>query len=147
MLFIVLLFLLFLFYCFYFMILEINLKIISINLLGILSVMEYLYRTLPNDVFQNKLVNKAFSSLGVHELFTGNSDWYLTKNEIDHICYTKRGHETDCFEIIIQRDKIYICVPIKNSIFQFKTSFKDYTRAFDYLEKRFYDFNEYNEEC
>ena len=119
--------------------------------------MEYLYRTFPNeandnssylndDNFQNKLVNKAFSALGVHELFTENSydnaNWYLSKNEINHICYTKRGHEIDCFEIIIQKDKIYICVPIKNSIFQFKTSFKDYSRAYDYLEKRFFDFND-----
>lgn len=120
--------------------------------------MEYLYRTiLSNDLnckgaydnsnYNNdnnvKLVNKAFSALGLHELFSNSdNDWYLTKNELNHICYTRRGYETDCFEIIIQKDKIYVCIPIKNSIFQFKTSFKDYTRAYYYLENRFYDFND-----
>jgi hypothetical protein len=141
------------------MIFEIGLKIIYVYVLGISCIsMEYLYRTLFDENGESKydgnsngnsnvrLVNKAFDSLGLHELFTSNNDeynyWYLLKNEIGHICYTRRGHETDCFEVIIQKDKIYVCVPIKNSIFQYKTSFKDYSRAYDYLERRFCDFND-----
>jgi len=94
-----------------------------------------------NDFNQIDIVNKGF--LFVHQLFTqSNSGWYLSENQFGHICYTRKGYETDIFEIKLDRNKIYVTIPIKNSPFQYKTSFTDYSSASDYLEQRFYDFND-----
>lgn len=90
---------------------------------------------------QNELVNKAFSLLGIHELFTKNG-WHLTLNHEDHFSYTKRSYELNIFEVTIQKDRIYVSVPIFNSPFQYKTYFTDYTSAYNYIEQKFYDFNE-----
>lgn len=89
----------------------------------------------------NVLVNKAFSALGIHELFIQNG-WDISINKNDRISFYKRGFELSIFDIEIQKNKIYVSVPIRNSPFQYKTSFTDYTTAFDYIEKKFYDFND-----
>ena len=58
-----------------------------------------------NDFNQNDIVNKGF--LFVHQLFTqSNSGWYLSENQFGHICYTRKGYETDIFEIKLDRNKI-----------------------------------------
>jgi hypothetical protein len=85
----------------------------------------------------NKLINKGFSLL--HELFL-NNDWMLTINLFNHICYSKKNFETEFFEIILDKKKVYVSIPLKNSIFQYKTSFDNYASACDYVEKMFIEF-------
>lgn len=85
----------------------------------------------------NKLKNKGFYFL--ETLFYQNG-WHLIKNELNWICFTKPGFETEYFEIKIETNKIFVSIPIKNSKFQFRTSFKDYYSANDYIETRFNEF-------
>lgn len=84
-----------------------------------------------------EIKNKGFALLD--QMFKENG-WCLVKNEMSYICYTKFGHETDIFEIIIDSKNIHIGIPIKNSPFHYKTSFKDYFQASEYVEARFFDF-------
>jgi hypothetical protein len=106
--------------------------------------MDFMYSKLPDgnlNSSQNGLVNKAFSLLGVHELFTKHG-WHLSQNNEEQFCYTKRSYELNIFEVTIQKDKIYVSVPIFNSPFQYKTYFTDYTSAYNYIEQKFYDLND-----
>jgi len=67
--------------------------------------------------------------------------WHLAKNEMNFICYTKLGHETDVFDIQIDtNDIIHVSVPIKNSSYNFVTSFTNYFSASEYIESRLIDF-------
>ena len=86
---------------------------------------------------QENVSNKGFQFLD--ELFKSNG-WHLVKNELNYICYTRKGFETDIFEIKIDRNIIRVSVPVKGSPFQYVTSFKDYFNASEYIEKRFHDF-------
>lgn len=88
-------------------------------------------------ILNTEIKNKGFALLD--QMFKENS-WHLVKNEMNYICYTKLGHETDIFEIKIDAKNIHIGIPIKNSPFQFNTSFKDYFQASEYVEGRFFDF-------
>lgn len=81
--------------------------------------------------------NKGFSPLC--SMFKENG-WHMTKNEMDWICFTKKGYETEYFEIKLDSTTIYVSIPIKNSIYQYTTSFKDYYNAVEYIESRFTDF-------
>ena len=88
-------------------------------------------------ILNTEIKNKGFALLD--QMFKENG-WHLVKNEMNHICYTRFGHETDIFEISIETKNIHIGIPIKNSPFQYKTSFKDYFLASEYVEARFLDF-------
>lgn len=90
---------------------------------------------------ENKLQNSGF--LFANELITKNG-WNLIINKFEHIYYIKRGYETCYFEVKIDKNKIYISTPIKNTNIQFVTSFKDYLNASMYLEDKFNDFIEIN---
>jgi len=94
-----------------------------------------------NSTNQINVNNKGFQF--IDELFQSNG-WFLTKNELNYICYTKKGFETDIFEIKIDSTSIRVSVPVKNSPFQYVTSFKDYFSASEYIEKRFCDFTGLN---
>ena len=83
-----------------------------------------------------EIKNKGFFLLD--EMFKSNG-WHMTKNEMNWICYTKVGNETEFFDIRIDNCKIYVSVPIKNSVFQYTTTFRDYFTASDYVEQRFKD--------
>jgi len=90
------------------------------------------------DVANNsELKNKGF--LFLDSMFRENG-WMVIKNDINWICFTKPGFEIEYFEIKIDTSKIYVSIPIRNSIFQYKTSFKDYFTASEYIEERFKDF-------
>ena len=91
----------------------------------------------PN--FNTEIKNKGF--LLLDEMFKSNG-WHKTKNEINWITYTKAGFETEFFDIKIDETRIHVCVPLKNSIFQYTTSFKDYFTASEYIENRFKDLHE-----
>jgi hypothetical protein len=88
-------------------------------------------------ILNTEIKNKGFALLD--QMFKENG-WHLVKNEMNYICYTRFGHETDIFEIKIDAKNIHIGIPIKNSPFQFNTSFKDYFQASEYIEARFFDF-------
>lgn len=90
-----------------------------------------------NTIFVNELKNNGFVLLD--EIFKKHG-WHMIKNEVNWVSYTKFGNETDLFDIKINQKSIYVSIPIKNSPFQFVTSFTDYYRATEYIETRFLDF-------
>ena len=51
---------------------------------------------------------------------------------------TKTG--SDSFDIEIDNNKIYVCVPLKNSDYKYQIAFTDYFTASEYVEMRFKDF-------
>ena len=60
--------------------------------------------------------------------------WHIIKNEMNRICYTKFGHETDVYDIKIEANCIHVSIPLKNIPFNYVTSFKDYFSASEYIE-------------
>jgi hypothetical protein len=90
-------------------------------------------------ILNTEIKNKGFALLD--KIFKEN-DWDLIKNEMNYICYNKFGNESDLFEIKIDAKNIHIGIPIKNSRFQYNTTFKDYFQASEYVEARFFDFIE-----
>jgi hypothetical protein len=94
-----------------------------------------------HDVNSNTdIQNKGF--LILDKMFRDNG-WSMIKNEMDWICYTKFGYETDLFDIKIKQKSIQVSIPIQNSPYQFVTSFNDYFQASEYIEERFMDFITY----
>jgi len=92
-------------------------------------------------IMKTEIKNKGFALLD--QMFKENG-WHLVKNDMNFICYTKFGCETDIFQIKIDMKNINVGIPIKNSHYQFNTSFKDYFQASEYVEARFLDFIEKN---
>jgi len=90
-------------------------------------------------ILNTEIKNKGFALLD--KTFEENG-WHLIKNEMNYICYTSFGNETDFFEIKIDAKNIQVSIPLKNSTFQYTTIFKDYFQASEYLEARFFDFIE-----
>lgn len=94
---------------------------------------------LSNDSLSNSVIqNKRFSIL--HDTLTQNG-WKLVVNEMYWINYTKEGDETSYFDIKVTQNKIMVSVPIKNSIYQYTTSFTSYYEASEFLEKKMYEYN------
>jgi len=95
--------------------------------------------TLSNSfsILNTDVKNKGFVFLD--QLFKENG-WHLVKNEETWLCYTKFGFETDIFDIKIGEKIINVSIPVKNSPFQYITTFKDYYNASEYVEARFLDF-------
>ena len=94
---------------------------------------------LSNDSLSNSVIqNKRFSIL--HDTLTQNG-WKLVVNEMYWINYTKEGDETSYFDIQVTQNKIMVSVPIKNSIYQYTTSFTSYYEASEFLEKKMYEYN------
>lgn len=89
-------------------------------------------------ILNTEIKNKGFAILD--QMFKQNG-WHLCKNEMNYICYTKFGNEPDVFEIKIDATNVHIGIPIKNSRFQYNTSFNDYFQASEYVEARFLDYN------
>ena len=81
--------------------------------------------------------NKGFSD--IDEIFTENG-WHKVKNEPDHMTFTKVGHESDQFDIRIDKTQVHVVVPLINSSFSYTTSFKSYFEASEYVEKRLNEF-------
>ena len=79
------------------------------------------------------------SVVGLDEMFKKHG-WCAVKNEPKWINYTKFGDETSCVDIKIDTDKISVSVPIKNSAYQFVTTFKEYNDACKYIEDKFFDY-------
>ena len=93
---------------------------------------------LSNDsILNSDIKNKGFAILD--NVFKKNG-WRLAKNEINWINYTKFGDETSYFDIKISNDKIIVSVPMKNSIYQFVTTFKSYYEASEFIEQKLLDY-------
>jgi hypothetical protein len=90
-----------------------------------------------NSVLNSSIANKGFAILDSKFKEHG---WHFIKNELNHISYSKFGDETSYFDIRILLDKIVVCVPIKNSSYQYVTSFKGYYEASEYVEQRLLDY-------
>ena len=90
-----------------------------------------------SDISCYPIKNKGFVLLDT--LFR-ESGWHIIKNEENWLVYTKPGFETEYVEIKIAIDSIFVSVPIKNSPYQFKTSFSNYFHASEYVEARFNEF-------
>lgn len=82
-----------------------------------------------------KLLNNLFKSNGWEQI--ENSD-KLSEN----ITYSKKGNETEFFEITLHNNNIYVSIPLKNSDFQYKTKFADYYSAIKYTGDKFIYFIE-----
>jgi hypothetical protein len=94
--------------------------------------------TLSNDhIFNSNIKNKGFAILD--NTFKQHG-WILAKNEMNWINYTKFGDETSYFDIKITNDKVIVSVPLKNSTYQFLTTFKNYYEASEYIEQKFFDY-------
>ena len=85
----------------------------------------------------NPIVNKGF--LILDELFETNN-WHKVQNEINWICYTKFGHETEVFDIKIFKNEIRVSIPIHNSLYQYVSSFNSYYNASEYIETHLLNF-------
>lgn len=90
-----------------------------------------------NYVLNSEIKNKGFVLLDATFKEFG---WNLTKNEVNWISYSKSDDETTYFDIKITTDKIVVSIPIKNSRYQYITSFKGYFEASEYIEKRLFDY-------
>jgi len=88
-------------------------------------------------IIYTEIKNKGFALLD--QMFKEHG-WHIIKNEMNWISYTKFGNETDLFDIKINQTTIQVSVPIKNSSYQYVTTFKDYFQASEYIEARFFDF-------
>lgn len=71
-----------------------------------------------------------------------NRGWHIKEENENSLSYTKKGQETDIFEIKMDSNMIYVSVPIKNSPFQYRTTFpsNELHHASDFVESRFYDY-------
>ena len=86
---------------------------------------------ISNDpILNSEIKNKGFAILDA--MFKENG-WHLAKNEMNWINYSKFGDETSYFDIKITNDKIIVSVPLKQSIFQYVTTFKSYYEASEYI--------------
>ncbi len=86
---------------------------------------------------EQTIVNKGL--IPVDSLFKTNG-WHLTNNNFEHITYTKFGFETEFFEIKLDKNNIYVSIPLKKIPYQYKTSFTNYFLATEYIEEKFLDF-------
>jgi hypothetical protein len=66
--------------------------------------------------------------------------WSLYKNEINHVIFKNPTSDYDDFEIRVDEKKIYVCVPLKNSVYKYVTHFSSYFQACEYVEMHFNDF-------
>lgn len=93
---------------------------------------------LANDsVLNSSVKNRGFALLDT--VFKQNG-WHTVKNEMNWISYTKFGDETTYFDIKLTANSVIVSVPIKNSIYQFSTSFNNYYDASEYVEQKFREY-------
>jgi len=105
--------------------------------------------TSNDNLLSNKfsILNTEIKNIGFALLDTmfKENGWHMVKNEMNWICYTQLSKETDFFDIKIEATTIRVSVPIKNSTFQYVTTFNNYFEASEYIEARFYDFLKKND--
>ena len=90
-----------------------------------------------NEENPTKLKNRGFSYLEALFLI---KEWKIVKNDFDHIVYMKPGNEMDYFEIKLTKTEVHISIPVKNSKYQYATSFNNYFDASEYIEEYLFNF-------
>lgn len=90
-------------------------------------------------VLNSTIANKGFAIL---DTIFKEKGWHLIKNEVNWICYSKLSDETNHFDIKLLPDKIVVSVPMKNSVYQYVTSFKGYYEASEYVEQKLREYTE-----
>lgn len=96
-----------------------------------------LHNMLDCSITNKEIKNRGFLLL---DAMFKEHGWHIVRNEMNWLSYSKVGYETDLFDINIDKNYIRISIPIKNSHFQYHTSFKDYFFASEYIQARFFDF-------
>lgn len=100
--------------------------------------MNSLDNMLLNDpILNSDIKNKGFVILD--EMFKTHG-WHMINNEYNWIYYTNVDDESSYVDIKIATDKIIVSVPIKNSIYQYVTTFNGYYEASEYVERKFLDY-------
>jgi hypothetical protein len=66
--------------------------------------------------------------------------WHKIKSDPTRVIYTKKYNETEFFEIKEDKNSIYVSIPLKNSAYQYKKKFANYSQAYEYVEERFKEF-------
>ena len=72
-----------------------------------------------NSNSKNDIVNKGF--LIIDNLFKENN-WNIVINEPTWVAYTKHGHETEYFELKIEKSKVIVSIPLKKIPYQYNHS-------------------------
>jgi len=88
-------------------------------------------------IINSKIKNNRFEILD--EMFKKHG-WYMRKNELNWINYTTICEETSSFDIQITPHKIFVSIPLNNSIYQFVTTFNNYNEAIVYIEQKLLDY-------
>lgn len=65
---------------------------------------------------------------------------YQVETTQDMVVCSKFGFETEYFEIKYTENRYYVSVPLKNSVYQYKTSFAHFEQAWGYLETMMRDY-------
>lgn len=85
----------------------------------------------------NYPVNKGF--FDVHDNFI-NCGWKLRNNTETLLSYVKSIHLLDEFILSVDTDKIHAIIPITDTNYSYKTYFKNYFEASEYIISRLYDY-------
>ena len=88
-------------------------------------------------LIQHELFNKLFNS---YKWFNDKSN-KNDKTDLYNIIYRKNKIKNEYFEIKLDNYKILVTIPIKNSIYQYQTTFNNYKDTLVYLDKyiKYYD--------
>lgn len=89
----------------------------------------------------NSPINKGF--FDVHDNFI-KCGWKIRNNTETLLSYVKTIHVLDEFILSVDKDKIYAIIPIPNSSYSYKTYFKNYFEASEYIISRLYDYEQAN---
>ena len=82
---------------------------------------------------------KNISFVCLEEEFAKHN-WLLEINEADHIVFKSPTSDYNYYEIYVDKNKINVSIPLKNSTYKYKTSFNSYFEACEYIEMQFNDF-------
>ena len=88
-------------------------------------------------MIETSIIDKYTSTL--NNLFKNNG-WHTIKNDNGWIIFTKIENETEFFEIKVNKPFVHVSVPLKNSVYQYKTKFNNYLEAYEYIQERFKEF-------
>ena len=91
----------------------------------------------PQNTATTKCKNISFVCL---EQEFAKHNWSLQINELDHIVFKSPISDYDYYEIYVDKSKINVSIPLKNSTNKYKTSFNSYFQACEYIEMQFNDF-------
>ena len=87
-----------------------------------------------------EITNKKF--LWLNDMFN-KYGWHIVKNDLNNISYTKSHDETSYFDIAIHPDYTKVSFPVKNSTYQYSTTFTDKANneMITYVCDKLFDYN------